>query len=375
MTDQRLPSRGTASNVDDADLLHVVDVSDTTSHATGTSKKLTWSLIKSTLKTFFDAIYQGKGNYVTTDTVQQINADKGYNRSSVQIDSLGDLSMVNKRYVIENAIIGGSNFVTKTTNQLTGITGDKKLDGDWEYNKTNNEIEILGDLSLINLRYLQSQLVTSNPVENDYADITELLADQSNQTEAFFQYVLDASIDPEISSGEAYYEKLSTSTADLEDYRLLSDSEVEIIRDSNSYRVFKIEFVQDDATPITSVKGGRIGFEYDTGGGLVTAVVFNKRYTDAILKFLDTDVDLKFYNRSTRLYQTATIGSGDWTTVNTHYYRAVVSGNIIASDLTVNDRIENFLDSRSSGGGDVEGGSSNTIYLTSQIIEGGDSTL
>ena len=88
---------------------------------------------------------------------------------------------------------------------------------------------------------LGTTATATNPVENEYANITALLADQGNQTATFFQYVVDASADPNVASGEAYYEKLSGSTATLaDDYRLLSDTEVEIIRDSNSYRVFRI---------------------------------------------------------------------------------------------------------------------------------------
>jgi len=161
MADQKLTSRPSASDIDDLDVIHIVDVSDLTDDPTGTSKKGVWSLFKSTLQTFFDTIYQVVGNYVTTDTVQQINADKGYNRSSVQIDTLGDLSLVNRRFVIENAIVGGSNFVTKTTNELTGLTGNKKWDGDFEYNKTSSEIDTLGDLSLLNKRYLNDREATS----------------------------------------------------------------------------------------------------------------------------------------------------------------------------------------------------------------------
>lgn len=136
MADQRLTSRPSASDIDDLDLIHIVDVSDPTDDPSGTSKKGVWSLFKSTLQTFFDAIYQVKGNYVTTDTVQQINEDKGYNRSDAQIEALGDLSLVNKRYVLEKILGGGVNgFVTTNTNQTTGLTGNKTWDGKHEFKK------------------------------------------------------------------------------------------------------------------------------------------------------------------------------------------------------------------------------------------------
>jgi hypothetical protein len=69
MADQKLTEKGSLVDLADGDLIHVVDVSDVTSGADGTSKKSLWSLFKSTLKTYFDAIYEPlKGaddNYVT----------------------------------------------------------------------------------------------------------------------------------------------------------------------------------------------------------------------------------------------------------------------------------------------------------------------
>jgi len=195
-----------------------------------------------------------------------------------------------------------------------------------------------------------TSVASSEPVENEYANIAALIADQGSQTTSFLQYVVDASADPNIASGEAYYEKLATSTGILaDDYRLLSDTEVEVVRDSNSYRVFRIQAIQDDGTPLTSVNGGRISFEYS--GTDVTAILFNQRYTDAILEFYGKDVNVRFYNRSTRVYQTEAVASGAWTTVSTNYYRAAVTGtNIQIADLSVNNRVEFFIVEASSGG-------------------------
>lgn len=69
-------------------------------------------------------------------------------------------------------------------------------------------------------------------VENRYADISstnELLDDQSNQTEGKIQFVLDATDDPNVDSGYAYYEKLDTNNASLLDYRKLTQEEVTAI--------------------------------------------------------------------------------------------------------------------------------------------------
>lgn len=57
MADERLTDRTTLTEFADGDLIHVVDVSDTTDNPLGTSKKGLWSLFKSTLKTYFDTLY------------------------------------------------------------------------------------------------------------------------------------------------------------------------------------------------------------------------------------------------------------------------------------------------------------------------------
>lgn len=73
MADQRLTDKGSLSSFDDNDLIHVVDVSDTTSSAEGTSKKGLWSLFKSTLKTYFDTIYNEKQNIFIVNSEEDID--------------------------------------------------------------------------------------------------------------------------------------------------------------------------------------------------------------------------------------------------------------------------------------------------------------
>ena len=211
---------------------------------------------------------------------------------------------------------------------------------------------------------LGSSPISTNPVENTYSDIASMLADQSNQTTNYFNYVVDASSDPNVLSGEAYYEKLTASTTTLStDYRLLSDTEVTVVKDSNSYRVFRIEAIQDEGTPLTSVSGGKVSFEYS--GANVTAILFNKRYTDAIAEFYGKDVSIRFHNRAANKYETEAVASTAWTTVNTDYYRAEVTGtNIQIADLTVNNRCEFFIVEAAAGGG----GSSTVTESTGTTI-------
>ena len=66
---------------------------------------------------------------------------------------------------------------------------------------------------------------SSPGVENRYADIAALLADQGNQLDQGIQRVLDASTDATVDSGYAYYEKLTASTSAIGDYRKLTEEE------------------------------------------------------------------------------------------------------------------------------------------------------
>lgn len=71
-----------------------------------------------------------------------------------------------------------------------------------------------------------------NPaVENSYLTISQMLADQDNQNSGQIQYVGDASADPTVTSGYAYYEYLGGLNASLSDYRKLSKQEGEGISD------------------------------------------------------------------------------------------------------------------------------------------------
>jgi len=62
-------------------------------------------------------------------------------------------------------------------------------------------------------------------IENRYADITALFADQVNQTNKGIQFVADATGDITVITGYAYYEYLGTTVGNITDYRKLSEQE------------------------------------------------------------------------------------------------------------------------------------------------------
>ncbi|SDZ90707.1 hypothetical protein SAMN05443667_101245 [Flavobacterium gillisiae] len=62
-------------------------------------------------------------------------------------------------------------------------------------------------------------------VQNEYATIPLLKAGQADQTAGAFQAVIDASGDPTVTSGYAYYEYLGVANGLMGDYRKLSEQE------------------------------------------------------------------------------------------------------------------------------------------------------
>jgi hypothetical protein len=120
MADQKLTDKIGLTTLTDADLFHVVDVSDTSGDALGTSKKGVFSLIKSTLKSYFDTIYTVIGTRPRTITTANI-------ATSYSLDmSLGlrfDLTMTaNTTLSIANLIADGDTnqiYLTPATFALT----------------------------------------------------------------------------------------------------------------------------------------------------------------------------------------------------------------------------------------------------------------
>lgn len=193
------------------------------------------------------------------------------------------------------------------------------------------------------------------PVENEYADIATLLADQGNQTEKYFQYVTDASADPNVISGEAYYAKLAGSTTTLaDDYNLLSDTQIEILIGNNPFKSYTVSAVNDDAVPLTSVSNKYIGIDYSLGSGFITSVILNSPLTKKLNSYIA--LDTKPYIVLERVNK----GSGNRIplkvssfTVVGDYIRANIVPEIDATNFGVNDKVYLFFDESSDTSGFV----------------------
>jgi hypothetical protein len=185
--------------------------------------------------------------------------------------------------------------------------------------------------------------VSTNPVENTYANVAAMIADQANQTLRFFEFVEDT---------EVYYEYLGTTTPSIADYRLLSDSEVLTVTGNNGYKTFRLQSIQDDSTPLTTVSNGRIGLQYDNGTDAVTGILFNSAYTRIIQRYVSlygsVDYYINIYNRSKRQYQLAKVTG--FATVNTNFTLASIENTISRNDFAVNNRLEVLFDVDVAGG-------------------------
>lgn len=220
---------------------------------------------------------------------------------------------------------------------------------------TGDDARTWADKSNANFTYLENLIGSiASEVENaPYANMAALYADQANQNVGKIQYVLDASAHPDVSTAEArHFEYLGTTVGDYTDYRLLSYSESTALTNPAAYRTFLIEALQDDGTPLTTVSTTKISFEYN--GVNVTGILFNANFSIALANFYNTNCDIQFYNITKGVIQKASVLNTAWTTVNTDYYRIEITpGDILLSDLAVNDRVEFFIVAASSGGGDT----------------------
>lgn len=134
-------------------------------------------------------------------------------------------------------------------------------------------------MSKLKAEQIEGLAETAQPVENEYYDtplgITEMQADQGNQTSGFLQYVDDASEDPTVSSGSWYYEYLGTTTGVLTtDYRKLPAEEIIVIL-KGSFRVrdqvganfkAKLDVEFGDGFVATKKKNGGFNVDYSETG-------------------------------------------------------------------------------------------------------------
>lgn len=197
-------------------------------------------------------------------------------------------------------------------------------------------------------------------IENRYDvspdnDIDAMLADQANQTSGKLQYVEDASDDPNIDSGYAYYEYLGGGNASLSDYRLLNDLETQLIQVSENYKTLKL--IEKTTGSYTSVIDGGLSISYT--GSDITEIYFNKDYSKLVSavasELSGRNFVLQLVNKSTGYKFLTDVSSAN--IVNVVYYKIAIPTGLDPDNFTVGDVIEVEMipnnNAESGGGGDL----------------------
>src|SRR5690606_21180788 len=137
----------------------------------------------------------------------------------------------------------------------------------------------------------------------EYTDIPDMIANQSEQTTGDRCYVLDASADPNITSGDAIYLYLGTTAEDLIDYRRLTDGEISVITSpiSNTFRITDI-----NTAPSTIVGSGLVKVQYENVTNKVIAILFPKDFSLYLFGMQTANSSLDFsiniYNRTQQFW-------------------------------------------------------------------------
>lgn len=240
--------------------------------------------------------------------------------------------------------------------QMNPLTDLSSLDELFVLDKSDTTDSLQGTLKRMSMNTVLEFLnANNNPlVENPYLTITAMLADQANQTFGRGQYVSDASLDPTVTSGSAYYEYLGTTNGNLTDYRKLSENEAEVFFDITPYNQVKVVSVLETET--TSVVDIGVAVRYSSDD--ITELVFNEqfsKYLQAYLSLIATkDVSIKLYNQTQVITLIANVETITNNTSGTNVYTKltleagalvenIAEGDVLLVDLDFDTKSANQL--------------------------------
>lgn len=207
-------------------------------------------------------------NEITADILRPV-LEEIVKQPNVLIGDLDTLDTTNKDDLVSaiNEVFNnsGSDIVIRTGTTDPNVTppavvnigdfyvwDDGTLQGFYQYN--GNEFVLVENLDLSDIIsgdsgnaaklgtdgkiFVDPNINDLPPVENEYATVDGvggLLDSQGDQTEGYLQYVVDASADPSVPPADPnkkrFYLKLATSTADISDYEMLSDNQINFLID------------------------------------------------------------------------------------------------------------------------------------------------
>lgn len=208
MADERLTDRTTLSELADGDLIHVVDISDTTDNPLGTSKKGLWSLFKSTLLTYFNTQYLRSVTGDSVDNTDPLNpVVNAIPLSGTEVGSpvTGDVQFQNDTKLILNDVGGDIGFIQGRSDGIIEIgsdaypvliSGDAGLnvtkviqaEGGIQGDGTGNELRITGNdtgRGLIGIEYYGANYDNNTYVQKKYVDDKYIVSGTTNYISKF----------------------------------------------------------------------------------------------------------------------------------------------------------------------------------------------
>jgi hypothetical protein len=208
MADERLTDRTTLSELADGDLIHVVDISDTTDNPLGTSKKGLWSLFKSTLLTYFNTQYLRSVTGDSVDNTDPLNpVVNAIPLSGTEVGSpvTGDVQFQNDTKLILNDVGGDIGFIQGRSDGIIEIgsdaypvliSGDAGLnvtkviqaEGGIQGDGTGNELRITGNdtgRGLIGIEYYGANYDNKTYVQKKYVDDKYIFSGTTNYISKF----------------------------------------------------------------------------------------------------------------------------------------------------------------------------------------------
>jgi len=135
-------------------------------------------------------------------------------------------------------------------------------------------------------------LPVNRPVENEYATVADMQADQGNQNTGYLQKVIDASGDPRIGENVvAYYVYMGTSTGVIfTDYDLLTEDQVGGIPQYQVNKTFQVSDVTSSA--ITEVNSPFVKVKYNDLTNKIESIVFDANFSQYLIGMKDLDDSL-----------------------------------------------------------------------------------
>lgn len=193
--------------------------------------------------------------------------------------------------------------------------------------------------------YTHAQLINfvnkyaNKSVANVYDTITALLADQDNQLAGNFYLVTNAALDPNITSGEAYYNYLGTTAEDLGDYNLLTDDEVVVIETGADWDQKIVKAKATTFADFSSIAEGYVFLESD--GTNITSIVVDDSYKSAIDKIRSISprqyFGLNIYNANQKTNVRAVITG--YTLVDDDTKLKIAVSNVLDAELSLDDEL------------------------------------